>query len=100
MIDDIFNTSQEKVLEESSVLQRIDHAYAIELEKEKTRKALDQVQYLAEKLRREKRNAVNIMNEKTEVVRDFWRSKILEGSTRAGRIVREALKNSKNAGHS
>lgn len=89
--------TEEKVLEEVNGLQRIDYACAIKLEKEKTKKALEQAQYyrnLAEKFRSEKRSAVNIMNDKIEVVRDFWRNKILEGSTRAGRIVREALKNS------
>ena len=86
--------THEKVIEESNGIERVDHARAIKLEKEKTKKALDQAQYyrnLAEKLRREKRNAVNVMNNKIEVVRDFWRNKILEGSTRAGRMVREAL---------
>lgn len=93
-------SSPAKVFVESNGLKEIEHAFAIKLEKEKTKRALDEARYyrnLAEKLRKEKRSAVNIMNEKVEVVRDFWRNKILEGSTRAGRIVREALSNNKYA---
>lgn len=31
------------------------------------------------------------MNEKVELVRDFWRNNIKEGSTRGGKMVQRAL---------
>lgn len=67
---------------------------SIQLEREKTKEALEQVQHyrnLAEQLRSEKRDVVCSMNTKVEVVRDFWRNKILEGSTRAGKMVKKSI---------
>lgn len=75
-------------------IDRVNLVSSIQLEQEKTRKALEQVRYyrnLAEKLRKEKRNTVLVLNDKIELVRDFWRNKILEGSTRAGKMVQRAL---------
>jgi hypothetical protein len=66
----------------------------IRLEREKRIKAVQEAQAyrnMAETMRREKRQIVNTMNEKIEVVRDFWRNNIKEGSSRAGIMVRRAL---------
>ena len=67
---------------------------ALQLEREKTLKAYREVHYyrnLSEQIRKEKRKLANTLNDKTELVRDFWRSKVYEGSTRAGRMVQAAL---------
>ena len=50
---------------------------------------------MAEKLKKEKRELESKLRKETEVVRDFWRSKILEGSTRSGRILRASLSHNK-----
>jgi hypothetical protein len=42
-------------------------------------------------MRKEKRELASSYNEKLELVRDFWRNNIKEGSTRAGRMVQKAL---------
>ena len=62
--------------------------------KQALKDALCQVQSyrnLAERLQREKRELKHQMEEKTEVVVDFWRNKLLEGSSRAGKMVKCAL---------
>ena len=67
---------------------------SIQLEREKRMKAVREAQLyrdLAEKMRREKRNIVSGMNEKIELVRDFWRNNIKEGTSRAGTMVKKAL---------
>ena len=75
---------------DKSSFEKIDMANAINLEQTKTRKA-QHYRNLAEKLQKEKREMNSAMNEKIELVRDFWRNKIIEGSSRAGRIVQKAL---------
>ena len=45
----------------------------------------------AEQLRREKRVLHNKLTRKCETIRDFWRNNLVEGCTRGGRMVREAL---------
>lgn len=75
-------------------IDRVIFASAIKKEQEKTHKALEDAIFyrnLAERLRKEKRQAVSNMNDKVELVRDFWRNTILEGSTRGGRMVKKAL---------
>lgn len=42
---------------------------------------------LAEKMRMEKRQLKYHMDKRVEVVRDFWRTKIFEGDSRAGRMI-------------
>ena len=66
----------------------------IHTEQQKRIKAVKEAQAyrdMAESMRREKRQIINTMNEKIELVRDFWRNNIKEGSSRAGIMVREAL---------
>ena len=46
---------------------------------------------MAEQLRREKRALHNKLTEKCETIRDFWRNNLVEGCSRGGRMVREAL---------
>lgn len=77
-------------------IHRLNFVSSIRLEQEKTRKALEKARFyrnLSERLRKEKRNVVDSMNDKVELVRDFWRNNIMEGSTRAGRMVKKALEN-------
>ncbi len=60
----------------------------------KTKKALEEAQFyrdLAERIRTEKRLAISELNSKVELVRSFWRNKVCEGSTRAGKLVKKAL---------
>lgn len=47
---------------------------------------------LAERLKKEKYETEQKMNDKVEVVRNFWRNNIHEGHTRAGKMVQKALK--------
>ena len=46
---------------------------------------------LAENLKKEKRELENKLQTETEVVRDFWRNKIIEGDSRGGKILRASL---------
>ena len=60
----------------------------LESDRQKTLKACREAQHyrnLSEQIRREKRELASSLNEKIELVRDFWRNNIEEGSTRAGR---------------
>ena len=95
------SSTKEDKTKELNGLDRVDFLSSIQKEQEKTRKALQQVKHyrdLAEKLRKEKRTAIHNLNEKIELVRDFWRNKICEGSTRAGKMVQRALLQNKT-GH-
>ena len=56
--------------------------------------ALLQARYyrdLAEVTRAEKRALKYNLEEKIELVRDFWRNKIVEGGSRSGRMLRASL---------
>ena len=71
-------------------IQRVAIASAILQEREKTKKALQDAECyrnLAEKLKTEKRELASKMNDKVELVRDFWRNTIREGCTRTGKMV-------------
>ena len=46
---------------------------------------------LAENCRTEKRMQKQKLEEKIELVRNFWRNKVVEGGTRSGQILRAAL---------
>lgn len=46
---------------------------------------------LAETLKKEKRDIEHKYAKKVEVVRDFWRNKIVEGDSRGGKILRASL---------
>ena len=46
---------------------------------------------VAEERQSEKRNLKSELEQQVEVVRDFWRNKVIEGSSRSGRILRAAL---------
>lgn len=63
-----------------------------EVEKDKKKAELNALIYrnLAERLKREKRELSNTLNRKVETVRDFWRNKLCEGSSRSGRMVQAA----------
>lgn len=50
-----------------------------------------QYRSMAEQSQSEKRDLKHALEGQIEVVRDFWRNKIVEGGTRSGRILREAL---------
>ena len=45
----------------------------------------------AESAQAEKRKLKNEMEKTVEVVRDFWRNKVVEGESRSGKILRAAL---------
>ena len=53
--------------------------------------ALLEAKDLAEKLKEEKRELVQTYAGRVETVRDFWRSKIIEGDSRGGRLLRASL---------
>ncbi len=46
---------------------------------------------IAEKTRKEKRDLKNKLENEIEIVRNFWRNKIVEGKSRSGKILRESL---------
>ena len=46
---------------------------------------------LAEKARSEKQEVQHKLENEIEVVRDFWRNKVVEGGSRGGKILRAAL---------
>ena len=48
---------------------------------------------LAETLKIEKRNTEQVYANEVEVVRNFWRNKIVEGGSRGGKILRASLFN-------
>ena len=76
-------------------IDRVAVNSAIQIEREKKLAAYQEAQHyrnLSERLRKEKRELANTLNSKLELVRDFWRNNIAEGSTRAGRIVQMGLK--------
>lgn len=57
-------------------------------------KALSLAQHyrnVAEEKQSEKRALKSELEQQIEVVRDFWRNKVVEGSSRSGRILRAAL---------
>ena len=75
-------------------VDRVAVESALKLERQKTMKAYREAQIyrnLSERIRKEKRELASSYNEKIELVRDFWRNNIKEGSTRAGRMVQKAL---------
>lgn len=77
-----------------SGIDRVAVMSVIEAERKKTLKAYHEAQHyrnLSEKIRTEKRELSNSLNHKLEVVRNFWRNNVKEGSTRAGRILQMAL---------
>ena len=51
---------------------------------------------LAQRSSKEKRVAHNEMKRQCEVIRDFWRNKLVEHSTRGGRMVVEAIRSKKS----
>lgn len=75
----------------------VDHVAvvsALKIEQQKTVRAHREAQCyrnLSEQMRKENRELARSFNEKLELVRDFWRNNIKEGSTRAGRMVQKAL---------
>ena len=46
---------------------------------------------IAEKCQTEKRRMKHKMEEKLEIVRNFWRNKVVEGGSRSGKMLRAAL---------
>ena len=60
-----------------------------------TFKALKLAQYyrdIAERMNDEKLESEQRMKKEVKTIRNFWRNNIMEGSTRAGRMVKKALK--------
>ena len=45
---------------------------------------------VAEEMKKENRSMKDKLNSKIETVRDFWRNKLFDGSSRSGRMVRAA----------
>lgn len=83
-----------KIPESITGVDRIAVMRALKSERQKTLKASREAQCyrnLSEQIRKEKRELASSYGEKLELVRDFWRNNIKEGSTRAGRMVQMAL---------
>ena len=69
----------------------VRHIESANEEKRKAQQAALCYRNMAERLQKEKRELETTLNEKVELVRDFWRNNIKEGSTRAGKMVQRAL---------
>lgn len=54
-----------------------------------------QYRNLAESMRTQCRHVKSQMSDKLEVVRDFWRNALIEGSSRSSRMLRTALEANK-----
>ena len=77
-----------------SGIERIEVELYVSLMRERRDSAIQSAETLhntAEKLKRENRELKVVMLQKIELERDFWRNKILEGQSRAGRMVKAAL---------
>ena len=75
-------------------ITRVFFASTIQSEQKKTSKALEEAKFyrnLAERMRKEKNDFATAANRKIEMVQEFWRNNVKEGSSRAGRMVRCAL---------
>ena len=75
-------------------IDRVAITSAIQEERQRTKKALERARFyrdLAERIKAKKREEVNELNHKIELVRNYWRNKVYEGSSRAGRLVQKAL---------
>lgn len=46
---------------------------------------------VAETIQKEKRDLKKEMEDKIELVKSFWRDKVVEGGTRSGKLLRAAL---------
>ncbi len=82
------------ILKDVSGVDRLAVSSFIHQEREITKKALEKAQFyrdLAERIQTEKREKVHELNDKIELVRNFCRNKICEGSSRAGKLVQKAL---------
>ena len=67
----------------------------IATEMEERNQALAELKHyrdIAERLQKEKRQLHVELSQKCERVRDFWHNALLEGESRGGLMVREALK--------
>ena len=76
----------------ASVITRMDQECAIHrAEDERDHALIEAKKYrdIAENLKKEKREIEEIYTNRVEVVRDFWRSKIIEGDSRGGKMVRD-----------
>lgn len=90
----ILPCSEPSNAEMSSPFKRIDTAvYIKKLKKEREAAFQDARIYrnLAERIRKEKREAINQLALKCEVIRDRWRNELLEGGSRGGLMVKKAL---------
>ena len=75
-------------------VDRVAVVSALRMEQQKTAKACREARCyrnLSEQMRKENHKLAGSFNEKLELVRNFWRNNIKEGSTRAGRMVQKAL---------
>ena len=78
----------------ASGAQRIMIVNYIQTVQEDRDKALQEAQSnrnAAERLKHQNRCLKNEMHSRCEVIRDFWRNNVVEGATRSGLILREAL---------
>ena len=77
-----------------NMLHRIHCRLQVQSARQERDRALSlarQYRNLAEASQLEKRTLKNELERKVETVRDFWRNKIVEGSSRPGKILRAAL---------
>lgn len=94
--DDAQSSELKKLDVHVTGIDRVAVSSALLKEKEKTKQAVEKAQFyrdLAERIRAEKREKVYELNNKVELVRNYWRNKLCEGSSRAGKLVQKALLN-------
>ena len=87
-------TKQEPFSFAASVLSKMEQQCIIKKARDDRDQALleaKEYRDLAERLQKEKRDVEQELTSRIETVRDFWRNKIVEGESRAGKILRASL---------
>ncbi len=71
--------------------QCIEHVTSARIERNQALLYAQQCRDLAEKTQHEKRDLKYKLQTQVEVVRNFWRNQLVEGSSRSGKMLRAAL---------
>lgn len=72
--------------------QKCQEMERVQEERDKAVQLVTHYRDCCERLKKEKRELHNQLSTNCETVRDFWRNKLLEGSSRGGLLVQKAVK--------
>lgn len=95
LLPSVSSTSRPKA---SAIERCVAASYIKQLEDERNKAVREALLYrnLAEQMRKEKRDTHHKMSRQCETIRDFWRNTLVEGCSRSGKMVRQAMLNKKN----